>query len=263
MRPLFNSVRAVMARRILVNFRVRPDVVAPLLPPPFRPKLVHGWALAGICLIRLEDMRPRWVPRFLGQASENAAHRIAVEWTADGVAHEGVFIPRRDTNSLLNRIAGGRLFPGVHHPARIHCEAGGGRYELTLRSKDDVASVHVIVREAREWPRGSVFGSLAEATAFFRGGCGGWSPAPGGCGLEGVELHTTDWTMHPLAVERAESSFFADPRRFPPGTVELDSALLMRGIAHEWHALGAFNGRNGHHAPPAHHHRLAALFEMP
>jgi len=117
MNALIPAVNAVMARRILVNFRVRPDVVAKLLPPTFQPRLANGWALAGICLIRLEDMRPAGCRGWCGVASENAAHRIAVQWTENGRTREGVFIPRRDTNSLLNRIAGGRLFPGVHHPA--------------------------------------------------------------------------------------------------------------------------------------------------
>lgn len=45
-------------RRLLVNYRVDPDVIASLLPAPFRPQLVNGFAVAGICLIRLGSMRP-------------------------------------------------------------------------------------------------------------------------------------------------------------------------------------------------------------
>src|SRR6266511_6209501 len=51
-------VRGVMDRRILVNYRVDPQVLAAALPPPFRPKLVHGVGMVGICLIRLKDIRP-------------------------------------------------------------------------------------------------------------------------------------------------------------------------------------------------------------
>jgi len=35
-----------------------------------------------------------------------------------------------------------------------------------------------------------------------------------------------------------ESSFFEDRALFPPGSVEFDCALLMRGIEHEWHGRG-------------------------
>ena len=71
-------IRGVIDRRILVNFTVDPAVAAKLLPRPFRPKLVNGIAVAGICLIRLKQIRPRGWPAILGISSENAAHRIGV-----------------------------------------------------------------------------------------------------------------------------------------------------------------------------------------
>ena len=44
--------------------------------------------------------------------------------------------------------------------------------------------------------------------------------------------------MAPLEVDSVESSFFADRNLFPCGSVEFDSAFVMREIAHEWHNLG-------------------------
>jgi hypothetical protein len=73
-------IRGVIDRRILVNYRVDPNVLARLLPAPFRPKVVHGVGLVGICLIRLKKVRPTFLPSWLGISSENAAHRVAVEW---------------------------------------------------------------------------------------------------------------------------------------------------------------------------------------
>ncbi|HKS36706.1 MAG TPA: DUF2071 domain-containing protein [Verrucomicrobiae bacterium] len=260
MNALFPAVHAVMARRILLNFRVQPDSVAPWLPPPFRPRLIKGWAMAGICLIRLEQMRPAWLPRGCGMASENAAHRIAVEWTENGRAREGVFIPRRDTNSLINRIVGGRLFPGVHHAAAFRCDQRGAQFEVTLRSRDQETRASIVARLADGWPPGSVFGSLDEASAFFRNGGCGWSPS-NNCALEGVELRTENWKMRALDVERVESSFFNDPRRFAPGSVEFDSGLLMRGIEHQWRALGRF--RESPRPRRRNRHGPRAFFEMP
>jgi hypothetical protein len=71
----FPEIRGVVRRRILVNYRVRPEVVQRLFPDPFKPKLLNGWAMAGICLIRLEQIRPSWAPGQIGLRSENAAHR--------------------------------------------------------------------------------------------------------------------------------------------------------------------------------------------
>src|SRR5262249_60902512 len=56
------TLRGVIDRRLLVNFRVDPDVLARHLPPPFMPKLIRGYGMVGICLIRLKNVRPRFAP---------------------------------------------------------------------------------------------------------------------------------------------------------------------------------------------------------
>ncbi|MEO8095715.1 MAG: DUF2071 domain-containing protein, partial [Pseudolysinimonas sp.] len=104
----------VIDRRLLVNYRVDPDVARGLVPAGLRPLLIDGNAVAGICLLRLDQLRPAGLPSAIGLRSENVAHRIAVEWdTPDGM-RTGVFIPRRDSGSRVNVAVGGRLFPGPH-----------------------------------------------------------------------------------------------------------------------------------------------------
>src|SRR5439155_23433196 len=158
------DIRGVIGRRILVNFRVKPTVAAMLLPAPFRPKLINGHAMAGICLIRLEQIRPRGLPAVLGIASENAAHRIAVEWKAEGVRREGVFIPRRDTNARVNVWAGGRLFPGLHHYARFVSFETNGHVQVQMDNPRDGTRVFVSGHAADGIPTTSVFKSLQEAS---------------------------------------------------------------------------------------------------
>jgi hypothetical protein len=53
------TLEGTIDRRLLVNYRVDPDYLQRLLPGPFRPKLIHGMGIAGICLIRLKQLRPR------------------------------------------------------------------------------------------------------------------------------------------------------------------------------------------------------------
>ena len=55
-------VRGVIDRRILVNYRIEPGILAPLLPAPFRPKVIRGVGMVGICLIRLKGVRPSFLP---------------------------------------------------------------------------------------------------------------------------------------------------------------------------------------------------------
>jgi hypothetical protein len=228
-------VRGLIDRRILVNYRVNAEVLAKILPPPFRPKLVHGFGMAGVCLIRLRHIRPRLWPAFFGISSENAAHRIAVEWEEHGEPREGVFIPRRDTSSWLDTLAGGRLFPGWHHHAQFLAEERANRYRIMLDSDDRRTHVLVEGSVAGSLPRTSIFGSLREASAFFERGALGYSVTARAGEFDGLELRSFGWRVEPLAVDRAESSFFEDRTLFPVGSAEFDCALLMRGINHEWH----------------------------
>jgi hypothetical protein len=229
-------IRGLIDRRILVNYRVRPEALCRLLPEPFRPLLVGGMGIAGICLIRLAQVRPRLVPGWLGLGSENAAHRIAVEWNCDGVRREGVYIPRRDTSSRLNRLIGGRLFPGFHHLAKFDLREGDGRYQIALESDDGLTHLALDARIADHLPSQSAFRSLDEASEFFHYGGLGYSATPMPGVFDGLELKSLNWSIEPLEINRVESSFFDDSTRFPRGSVEFDSALLMRRIEHEWHA---------------------------
>src|SRR5436305_8060169 len=145
--------KVTIKQRLLVNFRADPGVVQLFLPRPFRPKLHNGHSRGGSCLIRLEKIRPAGLPGALGLSSENAAHRIAVEWTdGAGLQREGVFIPRRDTGSVLNRIAGGRIFPGEHHPAKFSVTDSEGRIDFSMESLDHSVSVRVSGHDAESLP---------------------------------------------------------------------------------------------------------------
>jgi hypothetical protein len=229
-------IKGTIKRRLLVNFRADPTVVQRILPPPFRPKLHREHSLVGICLIRLEQIRPAGLPAVLGLSSENAAHRIAVEWTdAGGIQREGVFIPRRDTGSFLNRVAGGRVFPGEHHPARFSVVDSGGHIDFSMQSHDGSVAVRVVGDDANTLAASSCFSSLVEASAFFEGGSLGYSVTRDGDRLDGLLLRTVDWRIRTLSVTEVHSSFFADRQRFPDGSIEFDHALVMRDILHEWH----------------------------
>jgi uncharacterized protein DUF2071 len=228
-------IRGLIDRRILLNYRIEPSILAAILPPPFRPQLVAGQGLAGICLIRLCEVRPRGAPSCFGIRSENAAHRVAVEWDEAGQTRSGVFVLRRDTNSRLNALAGGRVFPGIHHLATFRVQEEAKRYHVRIRSNDDEVAIDVAARSTDRWPEQSVFASLEQASAFFEAGSIGYSPAHQPGAFQGLELRCQTWDAQPLAVERAQSSFFDNEQCFPRGSVRFDSALLMRGIEHEWH----------------------------
>jgi hypothetical protein len=230
-------IRGVIQRRLLVNYRVKAEVLRGLLPSPFEPKTVDGWGMAGICLIHLAQLRPRGVPAPFGLSSENAAHRIAVVWGEEKARQEGVFVARRDTSSWWNVAAGGRLFPGVHHRARFDVQETPERLRVALESEDRATRVAVAGTPAASLTSSSIFGSLEEASRFFERGSCGYSPGRRRSRFQGLELRTQAWSVVPFEVSELRSSFFESTALFPEGSMEFDCALLMRDIAHEWHAL--------------------------
>ena len=248
-------LHGLVRRRVLLNFRVDPTVIQRQLPRPFQPLLVDGWAIAGVCLIRLAQLRPKGVPAGLGLSSENAAHRIAVGWTdASGMPRQGVYIPRRDSGSALNVLIGGRLFPGQHHSARFVVRESNdddAALDLALHTADGSADVRLRAHPSDRLPAGSCFGSLEAASAFFAAGAIGYSARRTGSafrprgssarrdtvGLDGLELRTAGWRIQPLAVDALSCRYFADPARFPPGSLTFDSAFIMRDLPHQWRPL--------------------------
>ncbi len=230
------TIIGTIDRRILINYQVDSGVLAKYLPAPFRPKIVAGMGVAGICLIRLKNIRPRWFPKVMGLSSENGAHRIAVEWTEHGQTKEGVYIPRRDTSSRWNSLTGGRLFPGVHHLAEFTVEEEQGSYQVAFRSNDGTF-LSIKAQETTNWNSNSIFEDLSSASDFFENGSVGYSPAKIGSAFDGLELKTYRWQVTPLKVSDVRSSFFEDETVFPAGSTCFDNALLMRNIPHEWKSL--------------------------
>lgn len=230
------TIQGVIDRRILVNYRIAPDVMAANLPEPFKPVVHNGFAIGGICLIRLKKVRPKLLPIPIGIGSENAAHRIAVTWEVKGQTKEGVYIPRRDTDSLLNSFAGGTIFPGVHHHSEFKVLESGDDYSVEMNCKKTGNRVFVVGRSASEMPADSVFDSVDSVSRFFERGSLGYSDTKTAGTYDGLELDCKNWHVQPFDVEVAESSFFDDESRFPAGTIEFDCALLMKDIDHQWHS---------------------------
>ena len=227
-------IKGIIDRRILINYQIDEGVLRKYLPKPFKPKLVKGKGIAGICLIRLKEVRPKGFTKQIGISSENGAHRIAVEWEENGEIKEGVFIPRRDTSSRLNSLAGGTIFPGIHHLAKFTVNEANGKYEVSFISKDETF-LSIRAKETEEWNDGSVFDDLNCVSKFFENGSVGYSPDKNS--FEGLKLKTLHWSVSLLKVDAVKSSFFENENIFPKGTVKFDNALLMKNIEHEWIGL--------------------------
>jgi len=229
------NIDCIIERRLLVSYGIDPERVGALLPRPFRPQLVNGHAVGGVCFIRMGAIRPAHLPRAAGLTTENVAHRFAVEWDDERGSHTGVYIPRRDTNSRITSALGARIFPGAYHHARFHVAESAHMIRIGVRSRDRMVSLSVAAAPAAALNSG-LFAGLGEATAFFRRGALGISPSGAhGC-LDAVQLDSTNWAARPMTISAMSSSLFDDAATFPEGSCALDSALLMSNITARWTA---------------------------
>src|SRR6185436_20533563 len=103
-----------------------------------------------------------------------------------------------------------------------HVQESASRLEVALNSHDGRTSIAVAAHLVDKWPRGSIFASLDEASAFFQAGSIGYSPTAIGSRFDGLELRCPAWRVEPLSIEHVHSSFFDDITIFPRGSVELD-----------------------------------------
>jgi hypothetical protein len=229
-------------RRILLNYRIDPSSMQRFLPAPFEPRLHGGHAIGGVCMIRFHALRPRGCPAAVGISSENAAHRIAARWMDRGEPREGVFIPRRDTASAFNHWAGGKIFPGIFQRSGFEVAEAPHRYRVTIASPGNGPHVVFDGEDSAEFPRDSCFSSLDEASAFFARGALGYSPATEPGQFQGMELRLLEWDIRPLKIHHAHVRLFEDGSSFPRGSAQLDSAMIMQRLRHEWHAVPTISG---------------------
>lgn len=228
------SARGKIDRRILINFSADPEFVRPLVPDQYGLQLANSRAVVGICLIRLKGMRPKFAPPVITLNSENIAHRIAVELSSSyGERSPGVYVPIRHTNSRITSTIGSRFFSGIYHLADFEIIEGGGNYHVKAQSKDKTMDISIDATITENFTS-SLFSSLQEASRFFQCGSVGFSPDRNGCEIEGVKLSTEGWNMNPLKVNSVYSSFYADEDVFPKGSIEFDSALIMRDLPVAW-----------------------------
>lgn len=203
----------LIARRILLNFRADIEVARTLVPEPLEVVEQNGCAVVGVCLMRLEQLRPAGSPAALGITSENMAHRIVVRDPAGAARKDGIFVWRRDSDQPL--------FPGVHH-AQFRVNETEHGLALEVRTEKNEANVWFGAVPARDWRGSPLFRTVAAARRFL-GPCSG-----GPC--------------QPLEVHGLHTAFYEDRKRFPRGSVEFDSALIIRclpfsaagGVEHEW-----------------------------
>jgi len=255
------TITGTMARRLLVNWRIPLDAARRALPARVRPSAINGHAIAGLCLVRLTQMRFPGMPAWAGLASENLAIRMGVEWDAPQGLRKAVLIFRRETGSAVNAFVGARIRFGIHHRGTFHVHDDGTSVAIRARGTNYRHSLSVRVRPADHIPATSIFDGMPQVETFFRSGECGYSPAAEPGMWDGIRLRLHHWDLQPMEIGHARSSLMDD---LFDGQARVDSAYIMRNIEHTWTAeesvrLGATPENNAAAEAPGHVSALHAV----
>ena len=229
-------LNAHLVRWLLATYRVDPAVVEASLPAPLRPRLIGGWGVATVSFVALGQPRVQDGVE-LAATSENASHGFAVEWDDVDGTHAGIYVARRDTDSLLNSLAGGRYFPGEQHPAGFHVTERSNVLRAHVASHDKELDVGLTLERGLPFQPSTLFASLEDAIYFFETGPADYTVTRDPLRLDGVAITADLSELEPLRVAEATSTYFEDEARFPACSAYIDSAFLMRNVSADWRAL--------------------------
>jgi hypothetical protein len=227
------KLATTIERRIFTTYAVDPEQIIPYLPEGIKPQLVNGKAIAGVCLLRMGNIRPSFISPNIGITAENAGHRIAVTYLNDeGQETVGVYAPFRHTNSRLAVAASGTIFPGIQKAAHFDVHEAGNNFKVNMTSKDVSVEVDVDLASEADWSS-QLFPTFAEASAFYEEAKVAWSPTSEDANrrIEPLKLEHAYWEIKPAHINHIHTSFFDS---FPKGTVRLDHALIMQNVPAWW-----------------------------
>jgi hypothetical protein len=231
-------VRARLAERLIFNFRLPPEALAKFLPEPWLiPQVVGGFGIASFCVLDLRGITVAPLPTAVGLRSISCAPRFAVMDLSTSPPRPAVYVIERWSSSAFGSWFTSLGFSAPHPYARVSWERSGEEVRVAVVSPRRGPVLSARVRHAGEF-RSAVFDSAAGFASFIAQGVSsyGLSRHPGR--LTKVDLHKTDNTYTPLAVDELDGPVLREWRA--AGGV-LDSALRTSGGRYEWtyHGLTA------------------------
>jgi len=108
--PWLTQVQTVWVEALSLNYAVKPEALAPLLPAPLEPELHEGSAWVQVLMSSLREMRPQGVLGLAGFNFYQVSYRAAVRYrNAEGHWRRGGYFVRSETNDTLMRRIGNAL----------------------------------------------------------------------------------------------------------------------------------------------------------
>ncbi|MEO1235846.1 MAG: DUF2071 domain-containing protein [Planctomycetota bacterium] len=242
---------------VLLSYRTPAASVAGLLPEGLELVTRGPWAFWNVVACRVVGMRPGFpggidAPEALGVNYHHVAYRLLVQaMTNRADVRRGLYFLRSDADARVLGTVGNWTTDFRFHAADIALDAAEGRYALDVKAADGRAdAVLRLGSGAVALPPGSCFPTPTDAQEFLK-----YQPyalavtGDAGCRrlrIAEVRRDESAWRETPVAVERAELSYFAS---IGQDGVELELATRVEPMDYVW-KLGRTEPLLGQHERP-------------
>jgi len=233
------TVVGTIERCWLFVYQTPADEARALVPGALELVTQGGCAFWNIVVCRLQAMRPRGFPPFLGASYWHVAYRFYVRFhPASGPPIEGLYFLRSDCDSSLMTVMGNALTDYHFHAAGVHVVDDGAQLRLAIRSPEAAARAILDRTQPPVLLEHSIFPSLAEASAFLKYKPFGISlDAAGNANVVAIERDEAAWTSRLIHVASAEWQFFEGKTVLPEICYEVEP------IAYQWNRARIVPGR--------------------
>jgi len=228
-------MRTVFRHCFLVNFALRPDVLASRLPDHVRPDVHDGWSYLSIVITEMERMRPAFLPRALGITYTQVVYRAVVLCGRE----RGVCFVRSDADSALMVLAGNALTFFRFYRAAVTWSFSHGITRFSLRPRGGEAAgvdAEYDLNEAtHEMPATSRFTTLDGAQRFLTELHIAFGTKRRDGMIDAVRLQRSDWRSSVVRDRLGSYEAMTSGVLFGPGEAELDSVFYVERLNYHWH----------------------------
>lgn len=224
------TMRGRLARCWLFAYQTPVAAARRLLPAELEPVTFGGRAFWSVVVCRIQGMRPKGAPAFLGIDYWHVAYRLYARFTAaDGRSWEGLYFLRSDCDSGLISTVGNRLTDFRFHTAEIRYRENGESVTLEVAGTGAPGKAVLHRDRAPRLPEGSAFGALEEAAARLKYGPAGFSVSePGWVDVLSITRDEAAWKSRLVHVESESWSYLETQ------SAQLEVCCELEPIEYQW-----------------------------
>jgi uncharacterized protein YqjF (DUF2071 family) len=228
-------MRTVFRHCFLVNFAIKPDVLASRLPDYVRPDVHDGWSYLSIVIAEMERMCPAFLPRALGITYSQVVYRAVVVCGRE----RGAYFVRSDADNALMVSAGNALTLFRFHRADATWSFSPGITRFSLRPRGgeaaEIDAEYDLADAKDQMPPTSRFATLDRAQRFLAELYVAFGTKRRDGTVEAVRIQRNDWRSMVVRDRVGSYEAMKSGVLFGPGQAVLDSIFYVESLNYHWH----------------------------